>query len=88
MNWPCMALSEDIRCAIQPVIAVEFWWSPISCTLLYSSTEAVLVDTPITVSQTQNLIKWIEDIAPNRKLRYIYISLTDMGITFSAYLFY
>lgn len=49
-------------------------WSPISCTLVYSSTEAVLVDTPITISQTEDLIKWIEGIAPNRKLRYIYIT--------------
>ncbi|QKD57544.2 beta-lactamase-like protein [Fusarium oxysporum Fo47] len=49
-------------------------WSPISCTLIYSATEAVLVDTPITIKQTEALIEWIEKIAPNRKLSYIYIT--------------
>ncbi|KAF4414804.1 metallo-beta-lactamase domain [Fusarium acutatum] len=49
-------------------------WSPISCTLVYSDTEAVLVDTPITIDQTKELIAWIEKIAPNRKLSYIYIT--------------
>ncbi|KAI1412249.1 Metallo-hydrolase/oxidoreductase [Hypoxylon sp. FL1857] len=49
-------------------------WSPISCTLIYSADEAVLVDTPITTTQTENLIQWIEGIAPNRKLSYIYIT--------------
>ncbi|WYZ42070.1 hypothetical protein EsH8_V_000965 [Colletotrichum jinshuiense] len=49
-------------------------WSPISCTLIYSSKEAVLVDTPITIKQTEDLITWIETIAPKRKLSYIYIT--------------
>ncbi|KAI1142080.1 Metallo-hydrolase/oxidoreductase [Hypoxylon sp. FL0543] len=49
-------------------------WSPISCTLIYSPNEAVLVDTPITTTQTESLIRWIERIAPNRKLSYIYIT--------------
>ncbi|KAJ1706949.1 metallo-beta-lactamase domain protein [Aspergillus flavus AF70] len=49
-------------------------WSPISCTLVYSATEAVLVDTPITIKQTQDLIAWIDRIAPKRKLSYIYIT--------------
>ncbi|KAH7000944.1 beta-lactamase-like protein [Ilyonectria destructans] len=49
-------------------------WSPISCTLIYSAEEAVLVDTPITIKQTEDLIEWIEKIAPNRKLSYIYIT--------------
>jgi glyoxylase-like metal-dependent hydrolase (beta-lactamase superfamily II) len=49
-------------------------WSPISCTLIYSEKEAVLVDTPITIRQTRELISWIEEIAPNRKLCYIYIT--------------
>lgn len=49
-------------------------WSPISCTLIYSEKEAVLVDTPITIRQTRELISWIEEIAPNRKLSYIYIT--------------
>ncbi|OAG33788.1 hypothetical protein AYO21_12118 [Fonsecaea monophora] len=49
-------------------------WSPISCTLIYSETEMVLVDTPITVQQTNALLDWIQDIAPKRQLRYIYVT--------------
>ncbi|KAE8165500.1 beta-lactamase-like protein [Aspergillus tamarii] len=49
-------------------------WSPISSTLVYSATEAVLVDTPITIKQTKDLIAWIDRIAPKRKLSYIYIT--------------
>lgn len=49
-------------------------WSPTSCTLIYSSTAAVLVDTPITIKDTEALISWIERIAPRRKLEYIYIT--------------
>lgn len=73
-------MSSQLRAAVYvaPSIPVGdrpgIGWSPISCTLVYSRTEAVLVDTPITVSQTEDLIKWIEGIAPNRKLRYIYIT--------------
>ncbi len=49
-------------------------WSPISCTLIYSKEEAVLVDTPITIKQTEDLIAWIGKIAPGRRLSYIYIT--------------
>lgn len=49
-------------------------WSPISCTLVYSAEEAVLIDTPITIKQTEDLIAWIERIAPNRKLSFIYVT--------------
>ncbi|KAF2092358.1 Metallo-hydrolase/oxidoreductase [Rhizodiscina lignyota] len=49
-------------------------WSPISCTLVYAANEAVLVDTPITIKQTEELISWIKRIAPGRKLSYIYIT--------------
>lgn len=49
-------------------------WSPISCTLVYSATEAVLIDTPITIAQTQALIAWVERIAPGRRISYIYIT--------------
>ncbi|KAL3292595.1 metallo-beta-lactamase domain protein [Colletotrichum asianum] len=50
------------------------FWSPISCTLIYSAKEAVLVDTPITVDQTSSLIAWIQQIAPGRKLSFIFIT--------------
>lgn len=49
-------------------------WSPISCTLIYTDKEAVLVDTPTTIRQTRLLINWIEETAPGRKLIYIYIT--------------
>lgn len=49
-------------------------WSPISSTLIYSAKEAVLVDTPITSKQTEELIQWIKEVAPNRKLSYIYVT--------------
>ncbi len=49
-------------------------WSPISCTLIYSDNAAVLVDTPVTIQQTRLLINWIEEIAPGRKLSYVYIT--------------
>lgn len=48
-------------------------WYPISCTLVYSVKEAVLVDTPMTTNQTEDVIKWIK-IGPNRKLSYIYVT--------------
>ncbi|KAI1385716.1 beta-lactamase-like protein [Hypoxylon trugodes] len=57
-----------------PPISITADWSPISCTLVYSPREAVLVDTPITIQQTNDLIAWIEKIAPGRKLSYIYIT--------------
>jgi glyoxylase-like metal-dependent hydrolase (beta-lactamase superfamily II) len=49
-------------------------WSPESCTLIYSESEAVLVDTAITIDQNKDLIQWIERTAPGRKLSYIYIT--------------
>lgn len=73
-------MSTQLRAAVYVAPPIQIGkrpgktWSPISCTLVYSSTEAVLVDTPITISQTEGVIKWIENIAPKRKLRYIYIT--------------
>lgn len=49
-------------------------WSPISCTLIQGESEAVLVDTPISEEQTKELIKWIEETAPSKELKYIYIT--------------
>ncbi|EXJ72015.1 uncharacterized protein A1O5_04518 [Cladophialophora psammophila CBS 110553] len=50
-------------------------WSPIACTLIHTASHAVLVDTPITVSQTSALIAWIEQtLQPGAKLAYIYIT--------------
>ncbi|KAJ1709752.1 beta-lactamase-like protein [Aspergillus flavus] len=49
-------------------------FSPISCTLIHGTHEAVLVDTPISTTQTTDLIKWIEETAPTKTLKYIYIT--------------
>jgi glyoxylase-like metal-dependent hydrolase (beta-lactamase superfamily II) len=49
-------------------------WSPISCTLIHGQKEAVLVDTPITTSQTEDLIIWIKTVIPFKKLTTIYIT--------------
>jgi glyoxylase-like metal-dependent hydrolase (beta-lactamase superfamily II) len=49
-------------------------WSPISCTLIHGEKEAVLVDTPITTAQTQDLITWIETVIPTKILTTIYIT--------------
>lgn len=49
-------------------------WSPISCTLIHSQKEAVLVDVPTTIRQTRELINWIEEYAPSVKVSYVYIT--------------
>ncbi|EAW15307.1 MBL fold metallo-hydrolase [Aspergillus clavatus NRRL 1] len=48
------------------------WWSPISSTLIQGPTSAVLVDTPISIAQTEDLAAWIKKTAPGKKLKYIY----------------
>src|SRR5258708_39318905 len=47
-------------------------WSPISSTLIYGSTEAVLTDPPITSKQTEALADWVESFG--KKLSSIYIT--------------
>jgi glyoxylase-like metal-dependent hydrolase (beta-lactamase superfamily II) len=80
-----MTTHSPLRFAVHvaaPIPCVDFvngikegqTWSPISCTLIYSDKEAVLVDTPITINQTKELIDWIDKVAPGRKLSYIYIT--------------
>ncbi|GIZ36870.1 hypothetical protein CKM354_000033600 [Cercospora kikuchii] len=49
-------------------------WSPTSCTLIYDKTNAILVDTAITIAQNQELVSWILKIAPGRRLEAIYIT--------------
>lgn len=51
-------------------------WSPISSTLIQTSTSAALVDTPITMAQNDDLAAWIEqELSPTgAKLEYIYIT--------------
>ncbi|KAJ5744299.1 hypothetical protein N7533_009169 [Penicillium manginii] len=47
--------------------------SPISCTLIHGDSEAVLVDTPRSISQTEDLATWIKKVAPGNNLRYFRI---------------
>src|SRR2546427_13086360 len=47
-------------------------WSPMSSTLIYGPTEAVLIDPPITIKQTEALADWVERFG--KKLSYIYIT--------------
>lgn len=49
-------------------------WSPISCTLIHGENEAILVDTPITTAQTNDLADWIEQTIPGKQLTKIYIT--------------
>jgi glyoxylase-like metal-dependent hydrolase (beta-lactamase superfamily II) len=49
-------------------------WSPIACTLIHGSKEAILVDTPITIAQTNDLIAWIKATIPSKRLTKIYIT--------------
>ncbi|OJJ07921.1 hypothetical protein ASPVEDRAFT_89154 [Aspergillus versicolor CBS 583.65] len=67
--WVSSRLPLAIRRAGEPSA-----FSPITCTLIQGDFEAVLVDTPISITQTEELIKWIEDVAPNKALKYIYIT--------------
>jgi glyoxylase-like metal-dependent hydrolase (beta-lactamase superfamily II) len=47
-------------------------WSPLAHTLIYGSTEAVLVDPPITQAQTDRVAEWVESHA--RHVTAIYIT--------------
>ena|SRR5258708_2029323 len=47
-------------------------WSPMSSTLIYGPTEAVLIDTPLTIKQTEALADWVERFG--KKLSSIYIT--------------
>jgi glyoxylase-like metal-dependent hydrolase (beta-lactamase superfamily II) len=50
-------------------------WSPIASTLLHTTKNAVLIDTPITIQQNNELIAWIEKtLHPGCKLSYVYIT--------------
>ncbi|KAF9640027.1 metallo-beta-lactamase superfamily protein [Lasiodiplodia theobromae] len=39
-------------------------WSPLSCTLIYTSTTAILIDCPATVAATNELASWIKRTLP------------------------
>ncbi|KAK3057489.1 hypothetical protein LTR09_001673 [Extremus antarcticus] len=49
------------------------WWSPISCTLVHTPKEAILIDTSPTLDQTEALADWIDEtILPGAKLKYFF----------------
>lgn len=47
-------------------------WSPIGCVLIHGPDSAVLVDTPLTIEQSNAIVKWIAETIPKKKLQYIY----------------
>ncbi|CAD6588307.1 MAG: hypothetical protein ASARMPREDX12_003224 [Alectoria sarmentosa] len=49
-------------------------WPPFTVTLLSSDNEAVLVDTLLTKAQAGSLADWIEDLFPDKRLTYIYVT--------------
>ncbi|KAF7174030.1 hypothetical protein CNMCM5623_006335 [Aspergillus felis] len=50
------------------------YFSPITCTLIHGKSNAVLVDTPISISQTEDLVSWIKETAPGKDLQYVYVT--------------
>ena len=67
-------VSSRLEMAIERLGAIGAW-SPITSTLIHGSHEAVLIDTPISIAQTEDLIRWIEGlISPQKTLKYIYIT--------------
>ncbi|MCJ1456346.1 hypothetical protein MMC28_006707 [Mycoblastus sanguinarius] len=49
-------------------------WSPTTATLISSAHEAVLVDPLFTTSQANSLADWIDDLFPDKRLTYIYVT--------------
>lgn len=49
-------------------------WSPTTATLIHTANEAVLVDPLLTVAQATSLADWIDDLIPNKRLTYIYVT--------------
>ena len=49
-------------------------WSPTTATLISSAHEAVLVDPLLTTTQATSLADWIEDLYPDKRLTYIFVT--------------
>jgi hypothetical protein len=58
-------------------------FSPITCTLIQGKSKTVLVDAPISVSQTEDLARWIKETALDKDLQY-FMSLMAIDATGSA----
>lgn len=50
------------------------FWQPISSTLIYGEKEAVLIDTPVSISQTEDLADWIDATLNGKTLTTIYVT--------------
>jgi glyoxylase-like metal-dependent hydrolase (beta-lactamase superfamily II) len=80
------ALRADVYVAPAiPVHSGEWSWSPTACTLVHGEQEAVLIDTPLTSAQTQDLVDWIKSIILNKRLTTIYITHGHGDHFFLAY---
>ncbi|KAI9929761.1 hypothetical protein ASPWEDRAFT_155989 [Aspergillus wentii DTO 134E9] len=72
----------SLRCSVYVTPSLPFQrpdgkraiWSPISSTLIIGEKEAVLVDTPFTIDQTNDLADWIESQIPSKTLTAVYIT--------------
>ncbi len=49
-------------------------WTPTTSTLISSGREAVLVDPLFTTTQANSLADWIENLFPDKRLTYIYVT--------------
>lgn len=49
-------------------------WSPTTATLIHTANEAVLVDPLFTIAQATSLADWIDDLIPDKRLTYIYVT--------------
>jgi glyoxylase-like metal-dependent hydrolase (beta-lactamase superfamily II) len=49
----------------------ETFWHPISTTLIYGKRDAVLIDTFITIKQSNDLVKWVAASGKNLTTTYI-----------------
>ena len=73
-----MALQVDVYVA--PIIPAETGnpdpqkrlWSPICCTLIQGPKSAIIIDTPITIDETNKFADWIEEVAKGKRLTYLY----------------
>lgn len=49
-------------------------WSPTTATLIHTANEAVLVDPLLTTAQATSLADWIDELIPDKRLTYIYVT--------------
>jgi glyoxylase-like metal-dependent hydrolase (beta-lactamase superfamily II) len=73
LNWDLfMTPGITIRTNTPAPNTKETFWHPLSSTLIYGKCDAVLVDTFLTVKQSDDLVKWVA--ASGKNLTTIYIT--------------